>query len=157
MPIEIVFSESFENVEAAVKASFTDCGFAVSPAPMAPGVQLKAKMGFWLGEKGSGFLTWALPWIFKVETIAVVLSAYQDGTTAVSLREGGVHGASLMQGLAGGGVVGSLVGQAADQERKQQMMSKSLAEVNTKLRERLGARIAYEGPPRSDVPQMPMH
>src|SRR6185503_14988495 len=105
-------AESFETVQDAVKASLTDCKFAVRPTPDV-GV-LRAKMGFWLGEKGNKTLAQWLGFIFKVESISAVITAYTDGTTAVVLRES-TFGGNIAGGVVGavnplGGIAGSVAG-----------------------------------------------
>jgi hypothetical protein len=154
MPIEIVVNDSFENVENAVKASLADCGCAVSQPPMSAGVEVKTRMRFWIGEKGNKLLAQFVPFLWKVEMISSVITAYQDGTVAVTVREGSTFGGNLAQGVVGaatGGWVGSAAAYASDQAGKAQALSRLLAEVDAKLRERLAGRIAYEGPVRPDV------
>jgi hypothetical protein len=158
MAIEIVFNETLENVEAAVHGALADCGFRVRPSPMAPGVEVKAKMAFWLGEKGNGLLSLVLPFLFKTDSVAAVLAAYQDGTTALTLRPNSSYGGNLAGGVVSivnrGTGLGSSAAGKADVDRKAEALVKQLSEIETKLRTRLGSKVAYEGPVRSDVQQV---
>lgn len=176
MSVEIVFNETLENVEAALHAAFADCGFRVRPSPMADGVEVKAKMSFWLGEKGNGLLSLALPFLFKTDSVAAVLAAYQDGTTALTLRENSAFGGNLAGGAthfagraldrfgpggviagaatAAGTTVGGAVAAKADGERKSAALAKQLAAIEARLRERLSGKIAYEGPVKPNAQQV---
>jgi hypothetical protein len=174
MAIEIVFKETFQNVEAALHASLEDCGFRVRPSPMAEGVEVKAKMGFWLGEKGNKLLSLVLPFLFKTDSVAAIIAAYQDGTIALTVRENSSFGGNLAGGAtnvatsavgslgpigAAAGFVGATAGRAvaskADEAAKADALAKRLASIEDKLRQRLAGKIAYEGPVRPDVQQVP--
>jgi hypothetical protein len=162
MTIELVFNESFDNVQEAVKASIAEAGFAVVPTPLA-GAEIKAKMGFWMGKKGNDLLATVLPFLFKVQSVTAIISAYQDGTTGLTLREAGTYGGNLVSGVAdsvtGGSWItsgiASVAAGEADTDRKQAALGKLLQDIDVKLREKLGAKIAYEGPPRPDAVQVP--
>jgi hypothetical protein len=166
MTTQLVFNETFENVENAVRAAMTESGLDVRPTPMGPGVEVKAKMGFWLGEKGNKLLSLVLPFLFKVEGISAVIAAYQDGTTALTLREsgstGGTLGAGVLSAATGGmGLAGDVTNlaasgavDAADAATKAAALSKLFAAVDAKVRDKLGAKIAHEGPPRPDAVQV---
>jgi hypothetical protein len=153
MPIEIVFNEHFEQVQDAVYASLAECGFAVRPTPLG-GANVQSKMGFWLGEKGNKLLAMLLPFIFKVDSVSAVITAYQDGTTGLTLRQGSSYGGNFAQGVVSSVSplgLGSTAAHAADQVRKSEALTKLLGAVDEKLRTRLGAKIAYEGPVRPGV------
>jgi len=179
MAIEIVFKESFDNVDAAVQATLTELGYTVKPSPMSEGTQVRAKMSFWLGEKGYPRLSmWPVfSWFFRCDTVSATISAYKDGTTGIAVKPNAATGGNAVGGLAsvggaalsfvpGGGIAGSLgktaaqtaagVGaQVADDKLKAGALGKALEEIDKKLRERLGAKIAYEGPAKPGVEQLP--
>jgi hypothetical protein len=153
MAIEIVFNESFDKVSDAVYASLVECGFAVRPTPLG-GANVQSKMGFWLGEKGNKILAMIVPFIFKVDSVSAVITAYQDGTTGLTLRQGASYGGNFAQGVVSSVSplgIGATAAYAADQARKGEALSKLLGAVDEKLRGRLGGKIAYEGPVKPGV------
>ena len=137
MTIELVFNETFDNVQAVVKEAMTSLGFAVNEEPMPAGNRVK--MGMWTCEKGNKLLAMFLGFIFKLERVPVVMTAYQDGTTSLAVYDGGTTGGNI------GSAVGGIAGSVADAAVKENAMSKRLTEIDTIVREKLGAKIAYQG------------
>ncbi|MBI4953140.1 MAG: hypothetical protein HY908_13990 [Myxococcales bacterium] len=138
MTIELVVNDSYENVQAAARATLTELGFAIDEQAMPAGNRVKTCM--WTGEKGNKILAMFLGFIFKMDRVNVIMTAYQDGSTALAVHEGGTVGGNVVSGLGGG-----LVGSAADEAMKGKAMSEKMAAFDAKLKDKLGAKIAYLG------------
>jgi hypothetical protein len=167
MSIEIVFEETYDVVRDALTASLGEAGFRVGPSPLPPGMVIDTKTEILRAERGNPTLSKVLPFVFKTEALAAVVSAYVDGTTGVTVREDGAHGGYLASGvvatagLGGGGILGGVASTAGrmaasgvDQLASDRALGKHLARVDALLRTRLAGRIAYEGPVKPGVRQV---
>lgn len=139
MTIEIVFKDSFENVQQAAREVFTECGYRVEEQAMPAGNRVK--MCMWQAEKGNKVLSMFLGFIFKLERAQVMMTAYQDGSTAFAVYEGGSSGTQILPG----GMAGSAARLAHGAHAAGQAGADKLAPIDAKIREKLGARIAYQG------------
>jgi hypothetical protein len=147
MSIELVYRASFENVTQGLRAALSECGFEISEQPMPAGNRVR--MCMWTGEKGNKLLAMFLGFIFKVERVQAMVTAYQDGTTALAVHDAGASGSDML------GVGGGLVGAAAHVAVGQQALPEKLRLIETKLAEKLGPVVAYRGrPPEGALPLM---
>ncbi|MCC6522160.1 MAG: hypothetical protein IT373_05820 [Polyangiaceae bacterium] len=139
MPIEIVFRHSFDHVQQAAREALTECGYRITETPMPAGNRVK--MCMWGGEKGNKLLSMVLGFIFKLERVQVMMTAYQDGSTALAVYEGGSSSTQILPG----GLAGSAARLAHDAHRAGKAANDPLAPLDAKLREKLGAHVAYQG------------
>jgi hypothetical protein len=149
METQLFVNGGFEHVESMVKEALTAAGLRVKPTPLG-GAQIKAKMSFLTAEKGNELLATWLPFIFKLRNVSLVLSAYTDGTTGVVLREGATVGSGVLGTVAGNMTMG--LGATAVKEAQRSAL---FAEAETRLREKLGSQVVYEGERRPGVEQVP--
>ncbi len=138
MSIELMVRDSYENVQLALRSTLTECGFSISEQPMPPGNNVR--MCMWSAERGNKLLASFLGFLFKVERVQTMLTAYQDGTVALAVHDGGSSGGDML------GVGGGMLETAATVAAGGAQESKAMAEVAARLSTKLGA-AAYPGKP----------
>lgn len=107
----------------------------------------RVRMAMWSAERGNKLLAAFLGFLFQVERVQVMLTAYQDGTVALAVHDGGSSGGDML-GVGGGAL------QAAATATLGGERSKALTEIATRLASKLGASASPGRPAPGALPAM---